>query len=270
MKQLESVLPPDSLCVLYDPLVDTAALVSLPQRISAGHPNWTLNKLKFWSHPLSVAARLQRMGPQAQQLSVLFQRFQVPLEIKSNQVKNEIQQEELVGRTVPVEKHNVDPNTMRVVPTQQHLKTRTEQLMCKFSAATAHYLRVRHLAVESPPAELQNPQNPQEFQGLIALYQLAASDASFWSAVCKLELHERDTAAGALQDYVRKYPRSDWTSASQYLLAMVQAERGKLAEARAAVSSLPPDDPHRPGLEILMKRWDALPEPKPAGEPKTE
>lgn len=265
MKQLETVLPSNSLCVLYDPMVESASLPSLAKRIAAGNPEWTPDKLKFWSHPLSVPARLQQMGPQAQQLGGFFQRFNAPLEIKSSKQQMTIKQEEFAGRLVPREGRPLDPNA-QLVPSQQHLKTRTEQLMSRYALATSHYLRIRHLAVETPPAEMQDPTNPQVFQAWMALYQLAASDASYWSALCKVELNDRAAAANALQDYLKRFSQSDWASSARYVLALVQADLGRLPEARAAISNMSPDDPHRPGLDILMKRWDALPETKPAGD----
>lgn len=257
MKQLETVLPSDSLCVLYDPLVDTPALPSLPKRIAAGNAEWTVDKLRFWEHPLNVRQRFEALGQQARQLGLILERFNVPLEVK------EVEKPVFNEKTKKTE----IVKGLEARPARQHVKCRTEQLLGKFSDATAHYLGIRHLAVESPPAELRS--NPQAFQQVAQMYGLAASDASFWSAVCKLEMGEWDAAAGALQDYLRKYQQSDWTSAARYLLTLALAERGKLPEARAAASLLSADDPHRPGLDVLLKRWEALPaaeETKPASQ----
>jgi TolA-binding protein len=250
MKQLETVLPSDSLCVLYDPLVETPALPPLTARIAAGHAAWTPDTLRFWSHPLNVAERFASMGQQAAQLMFLLERFNVPIEIKE------------VEKTV-VNETTKKPEVVKGLearPLRQHLKCRMEQLQGKFADATAHFLGIRHLAVESLPAELAG--NPQVLQQVRQMYALAASDASYWSAVCKRELGDLTTAAGALEDYRRRYPRSDWTSAAGYLLALVRAERGELSEARAAISSLAADDPHRPGLDVLLKRWEGLADAK--------
>ena len=269
MKQLESVLPTNSLCVLYDPLFDTPTIPSLLHRVAAVNSEWTPEKLKFWSHPLDVTERAKMMGQQAQNLRLVFQRFNVPWEVKSSKHKNVVTDAELAGRSAEPEIADDDPNA-RILPTLRHLKTRTEQLMGKYAEATAHYLRIRHLAVETPPEQLFNKDNPQEFQFVNVLYKLAATDASFWSAECKIEMDDPVVAAQALQDFLRKYPRSDWSSAARYVLALVQAQKGDLPAARDAIATLAPDDPHRPGMEVLLKRWEGLSPTKSTNEPKSE
>jgi hypothetical protein len=250
MRQLESVLPASSLCVLSDPLVEPSpggiAVESLAKRMAKGNAEWTPDKLRFWSHPLNLADRLKALGQQAQQLTLVFQRFTVPLDMKFNEN----------GQLVSAK------------PSLQHQKCRTEQLLGKFNEATNHFLSIRHLAVEALPQELRA--NPQQGQQIQQFYLWAASDASYWSAACKIEQGEYESAVGALQDYLRRYARlgTDWVSAAQWQLALALAELGKFSEARAVIAAMAPDDPHRPGLEILMKRWTGLEEPKTDDETK--
>lgn len=244
MRLLESVLPANSICVLYDPLGEQpgegVAIEPLAKRIARGNPAWTADKLQFWDHPLSIAARMTKLGPQAQQLGIMFERFKVPVEIKFD------------------EKHK----KAIIKPTYQHLKCRTEQLQGKFKDATTHYLSIRHLLVENLPQELMG--DPQVTQQLKQLYIWAASDASFWTAVCKFEQGDYETAIGSFQDYEKRFARigGDWMSASRYLRVLAHARLGKLSEARTVIAGMAPDDPQRPGLEILMKRWPAAEEEK--------
>ena len=248
MKQLESVLPADSLCVLYDPLVETSALKSLPRRIADANPDWTADKLHLWNHAADIQESLADLGQKAQQLQVILQRFNMPLEVV--EVEREI-----------VNPQNQQKERVKVAelkPSRQHLKCRTEQLQGKYAAATSHFLGIRHLAVEGPPPELRG--NPQAFQQVAQIYALAASDASFWSAVCKWESGDVKTAVGTLRDYLKKYRESDWTSAARMLVALGEAELGNLSEARSAIAEMPPDDPHRRGLDVLQKRWADLPQ----------
>lgn len=244
MRLLESVLPAKSICVLYDPLGEHAgegvAVEPLAKRIARGNPAWTADKVRIWEHPLSVAARMKALGPQAQQLGIIFERFKAPVEIKLD-----------------------EKNKKAIIkPTYQHLKCRTEQLQGKFKDATTHYLSIRHLLVENLPQELMG--DPQVAQQLKQLYVWAASDASFWTAVCKFEQGDYQTAVGSFQDYEKRFARSggDWMPASRYLQVLALARLGKLSAARTVIAGMPPDDPQRPGLEILMKRWPAAEEEK--------
>lgn len=255
MKQLETVLPADAACVLYDPLIDTPALASLAKRIAAGNPAWTPDKLKFWAHPLNLPQRMQAFGKNVQQLALLFQRMRSPLEVvKEKKERLNLNQDELLGNVNPFRNDEVIGGNVQIQPTDAHWKSRVEMLMGRPGPATAAFLSIRHLALENPPPELRA--DPQAFQLWTQLYRLAAMDASFWSAVCKLEQGDRAQAASALADYLRRNSRSDWVSAARYLAARTHAELKQFAEARAILAAVPTDDPHRPGLEVLAKRWE--------------
>ncbi len=239
MRQLQSVLPSSSQCVLYDPLgeavTEGVSIEPLPARIAKGNPEWTSDKLKFWNHPLNLVERAKSLGQQVQQLVVMFERFKLPFEVKVDEQKK----------------------VASIKPTLQHMKCRTEQLQGKFKEATNHFLAIRHLAVENLPRELAG--DPQRAQQLRQFYAWAASDASFWSAACKFEQGDYQAAATALHDYQERFARigGDWISAAKYLEALALARTGKFDEAKKVVNSLGPDDPHRAGLEVLMKRWPA-------------
>lgn len=265
MKQLETVLPADSACVLYDPLVDTPALPLLAKRIAAANPDWTPDRLKFWPHPLNLAERTQKLGEQIRQLQFVFQRVRVPLEVmKEKKEKLALTQDELLGKVNPFRDDSLDQGVgqfTQIQPTDAHWKARVEMLLGRYDAATTQFLRIRHLALDTPPAELRG--NPQEFQVWSQLYQAAAADASFWSAVCKIEQGDNATGVSALQDYLKRYSRSNWASGARYLQALTSARLNQLTDARAALAGLLPDDPHRPGLEVLSKRWDRADDARP-------
>lgn len=265
MQQLEKVLPKESSCALYDPLVDTSSQTSLVKRIQVGHADWSADKLRPWPHPLNVADRVRQMSEQMQQLAMIFQRLRVPLVVdRPKKVRQKVMGqeaiEEAMGKNPFREEAVFDmEGPKKIIAKDQLSKARIELLLGRFSDAIRNLHQVRMLALESPPQELP----PQELQNWTVLYQVAAVDATYWSAATKFEQAGAAGAESAFRDFFKRFGRSSWGSASQYRLALILAGQQKYAEARRVVSSLGSDDPHRPGLEVLEKRWAALEEKAP-------
>lgn len=245
MKQLETVLPPDSACVLYDPLIDAGNLRGLMHRVAAGNSGWQPDRLRLWPYPLNARVEALKVRQDIQSFNF---RFRVPLEF--------VFAEESPARLLELK------------PSYQLAKCRMEQLLGDYAGATAHYLTVRHLMVEGLPSQLQvNQQTLQEVQ---RLYSLAVFDASYWTAICKREQGELEAAANSFADYLNRFPRSPWIPAARLNLSLSLAESGKLADAQAIGILGIPQDPHRDGLDILINRWSKLAEPKTDQKPNTD
>src|SRR5262249_34057483 len=158
----------------------------------------------------------------------------VPLDvIRAKKEIRELNQEEHMGKLNPFREEAVFDlgGEQKIEPSDQHWKARIEQLMGKFGPATAHFLSVRHLALEKPPEKMAQV-HPQEFQAWMLLYQLAANDASYWSAAGKIEQGDLESAVTALQDYLKRYSRTDWASPARSLQVLTLARLNKLDEAR--------------------------------------
>ncbi len=230
MKRLETVLPAASACVLYDSLFDAGSSPGLIRRIAQGNPAWSADRLRFWSYPLTVRQEAAKMRDQI--LSILT-KFQVPLEF--------VFDKESGDRLIDAK------------PTFQHAKCRVEQLLGKFDDATAHFLTVRHLMLESLPAALQS--DPKTMQQIQQIYTLAVLDATYWTAMCKFEQGDWKGAAKGFGDYLKRFPQSLWASAARLHLMQSLVEQGEFAAAQSIGNMTLAEDPHREETELLLQRW---------------
>src|SRR5262249_23231140 len=122
---------------------------------------------------------------------------------------------------VPVPFKTGDDNkAIYELPERKLQKYRIEHLLGQFTEATSHYLRIRHLEVEPSPPDLMR------------LNAAASEDAFYWTALCKFELGEFNTAVDLFSDYLQKYDRKGgWYFPARSMLAMTYAELGQIDKA---------------------------------------
>lgn len=226
MKQLESVLPANDLCVLYDPVSDEAGRSGLLSRLqkvaSAKAGQWTP-----WPYPHQQLTAGYSTTPAVKQAwEMATQTFSLPIPV----VTDRQTQQASLG-----------------TPERRMLRIRTDQLLGKFEEATERYLSIRHLEVEPVPV-----------QELAILNRLGAENAIYWTAICKFEVREYQAAIEQLTSYLKRYDRNGrWNFAARALLAECHAELGQFSEAIAVLDRTRSDDPYRDANAIRVKRWTA-------------
>ena len=224
MSDLEQVLPPSDLCVLYDPLSDEESRPGLLQRVTKAG-GWPVESLQLWSHPRRQADELRKTAEAKQQE---WKRLTIPFSVPIP-VKYEDNGKPIIG-----------------VPERKFQRYRSDQLLGKFAEATARYLRIRHLEVEQNPADLE------------VINRMASEDAFYWTSLCKFEMGEYTTAVELLTDYIKKYDRKGkWFYPARTLLAQSHAELGQFTEAIAVFERTSSDDPYRASNTLRIKRWTA-------------
>ncbi|MFO0919490.1 MAG: hypothetical protein U0872_14415 [Planctomycetaceae bacterium] len=231
MKLLESILPAESASVIYDALFDSNSSPGLMGRVARGNSAWSAEQLRFWPYPLTVR---QEAAKQREEILSTTVKFQVPFEFV------------LAGES--------QEQFQDMKPTFQHAKSRIEQLSGKYQDATAHYLTVRHLMLESLPAALQSDR--QRLQSIQQVYALAVFDATYWTAMCKFEQQDWKGAAKGLSDYLKRFSQTPWSAPARFHWMLSLAEQGDFPGAQAVGSTIPVDDPYREPAELLLRRWE--------------
>ena len=226
MFNLEQVLPTSDVCVLYESLLNPDEKSGLLQRTSKAG-DWQIDDLKLWSYPRTQMEEMTRRSPERdQELQRLTIPFNVPIPFKED-AQGKLQ----VG-----------------TPERKLQKYRTEHLLGKFTEATTHYLRIRHLDVEPSPPDIER------------INRLASEDALYWTTLCKYELGEYATAVDLLSDYLRKYDRKGkWFFPARSLLAQSYAHLDRIPEAITTLERTSSDDPYRMANALRVKRWSAVP-----------
>ncbi len=224
MYNLEQVLPPSDLCILYDPLMDEQGRIGQLNRV-AKFGGWPVENLKPWAFP-----RLQQMelvSPSEEQKKE-WERLSLPF-------------------NVPISvKYDDQGKPVSAVPERKMQKFRSDQLLGKFADATAKYLRIRHLEVEQNPADVDR------------INRIASEDAFYWTSICKYEMGEYSTAVELLTDYLKKYDRKGrWFFPARLLLAQTYAKLDQLPKAISTLERSSSDDPYRQANAVRMKRWAA-------------
>jgi transglutaminase-like putative cysteine protease len=228
MWALEQMLPSESIAVLYDPPATIEQLPGSFDRVAAAFPGKTATEISLWGH--------------AQKIETWFKSL--------NQLEVRALQGAMVAFIVPVE---YEPpleagGQPRRVETKRQLRFRTEQLFGRRSQTLANYMTIRQLSVMQPPEAQLGP-----------VYQRAADDAFYWSAVCKYESGEYETCAQFLTDYLKRYRRGgQWIYAARQLLADAQLKLGHREEALKLWKVQESDDPHRDRNVLMLKRMAAI------------
>ncbi len=224
MFNLEQVLPPSDLCVLYDPLMDDEGRVGQLNRV-AKFGGWPAESLKSWSYPRLQVLELRSITEEKVQES---QRLTLPFSVP-----------------IPVKVDDEGKATVGV-PERKMQKTRSEHLLGKFADATSKYLRIRHLEVEPNPPEIAR------------INRIASEDAFYWTTLCKYEMGEYATAVELLTDYLKKYDRKGrWYFPARSLLAQSYARLNQTSKAISTLERSSSDDPYRQANAVRMKRWGA-------------
>ncbi|HEY0984511.1 tetratricopeptide repeat protein [Schlesneria sp.] len=222
MHDLEQVLPPSDLCILYDPLSDEAGRTGLLQRVAKAG-NWSVDSLKLWPYPRQQAEEMKKIAEEKQ---LEWNRLTVPFSVP-----------------IPVDFHEDGKFTIGT-PERKFQRYRSDHLLGKFAEATARYLRIRHLEVERNPPDVE------------VVNKMASENAFYWTALCKYELGEYATAVELLTDYIKKYDRKGkWFFPARTLLAQSHAELGQYADAIATFDRTSSDDPYRVANALRVKRW---------------
>lgn len=226
MQQLESALPANDLCVLYDPVTDEAGRTGLLSRLRNVAPNKG-EQFKPWPYPHQQIKAGSVMTPAVKQAwELATQTFNLP---------------------IPVVTDRQTQQTTLGTPERRMLRIRTDQLLGKFEEATERYLSIRHLEVEPVPV-----------QELAILNRMGAENAIYWTAICKFEEREYEAAIEQLSSYLKRYDRNGrWNFAARALLADCHGESGHFSEAIAVLERTRSDDPYREANAIRVKRWTA-------------
>lgn len=224
MKQLESALPANDLCVLYDPVTDEGGRSGLLSRLQKVAPAQA-DKLMPWQYPRQQIIAGYSATPAVKQAwEMATQTFNLPIPV----VTDRQTQQASLG-----------------TPERRLLRIRTDQLLGKFEEATERYLSIRHLEVEPVPV-----------QELAILNRMGAENAIYWTAICKFEVREYQAAIEQLSSYLKRYDRNGrWNFAARALLAECHAELGQFSEAVAVLERTRSDDPYRDANAIRVKKW---------------
>ena len=227
MKHLESMLPANDLCVLYDPLIDEGERVGLLTRLKK-QADWKIEDMQPWSYPQEqFAATLSANDAVKRAFSMSMQSFNLPIPFA------------------------IDPETNQAKlgnPERKLLKIRTEQLLGKFEEATQRYLSIRHLEIEPTPI-------PE----LMLLNRMGAENAWYWTGLCKFESGDYESAVEQLSGYLKRFERNgQWRASARAVLADCHARLGHYKEAIAVLERSRSDDPYRTANAIRVKRWSAL------------
>ena len=224
MYNLEQVLPPSDLCVLYDPLMDEAGRIGQLNRV-AKFGGWPVESLKSWTYP---RLQIMELRNPTEEKTLEGQRLTLPFSVP-----------------IPV---TLDDQGKPVagVPERKMQKSRSDQLLGKFADATSKYLRIRHLEVEPNPPDIAR------------INRAASEDAFYWTAICKFEMQEYATAVELLTDYLKKYDRKGrWYFPARALLAQCYAKLDQLPKAISTLERSSSDDTYRKPNAVRMKRWAA-------------
>ena len=226
MHRLEQSLPPNSNCVLYEPILHEDGKSGVIQRIAAAG-RWNLTSLKHCA-------------------------FQTQQEEKSRQLTQQAvleSQKLMVSLMAPISiKRNDDGKFVQEPPKYEMQRYRTNHLMGNFAEATQKYLSIRHLELErNIPPEIDQ------------LNRIASEDAFYWSALCKMELEEYAAAVELFKSYLKKYDRKGkWFFSARSLLAACHAQLGEITEARSTLERSSSEDPYRITNAIRIKRWNSV------------
>jgi hypothetical protein len=224
MRNIEGVLPAKDVCVLYDPLLGEGKQKGALGRISETN-HWPVENLKLWQYPRQQVQASQKPSKEAQQeLHRLLLPLSVPIPVK-------------VGQDGKATVGNPENKLQRI---------RVDQLLGKFTEAITSYNSIRHLVRDPAPPEIQR------------LNRMAAEDAIYWTAVCKFEVGEFDSAMELLTELQKSFDRNgNWYFPARSLVAQCRIELGQIPEAIAALERSSTDDPYQSANAIRLKRLKA-------------
>ena len=139
-------------------------------------------------------------------------------------------------------------------PTHRLFKARLAQLAGDYANGLKTYQSVRLELNRLPPSlSLSNDFRRQQ--------SLANEYAVFWIADTQLtqqldnENPSRSTAAGALNDYLRRFPSGLWREAAAFRGGLGLAAAGRWDQAAALVSRIEPGAPQYLLARMLQARW---------------
>ena len=238
-KQLQFSLTGDRSLLIYDGLFDEEdGSEGLLARLSAGTQNrWKPQDFGIWDYIARQLAILQ--GPTEKQLQRL-KRI-----------------ESCLGAPTPISPSHA-PGTDHTVsygqPSRKLLKARLAQLSGNHQTGLKSYQSVR-LALNRLPPNLPLTAEFRRDQSLANEY------AVFWIADTQLDQQlssedpSRLTAAGALNDYLRRFPFGLWRDAAAFRGGLSLASKGRWKEAVAMLSRIESGAPQFHSARMLQARW---------------
>ncbi|WP_417384831.1 tetratricopeptide repeat protein [Gimesia sp.] len=137
-------------------------------------------------------------------------------------------------------------------PSRKLLKTRTAQLLGDQTEAISSYVTTRLEA--GFPSDLVVPQETR------LMHLMAAQQATYFLAIGQYLQGNYSSASQTFNDYFRLYSRVDpeRTVAAIYLMAICDAQSGKLSSAIVAVGENKPPEALKPVFPYLEQRWRAI------------
>ena len=150
----------------------------------------------------------------------------------------------------------------------RHRKARNRQLLGEWKSVVTTYLKVRMWRDVPPlPKEMRFIERHEQraFKALLPtrvrlVHAEAADDAAFWAAVCQYEQGRVESAAEALRDYMEHTGAHEWESGAVWLEGVWRGELQQWDKAVKLLQSIPDDDPHWAGAQVLVARWAPLAE----------
>lgn len=298
-KQLERVVAlveasPSYLARRMDVL--EAGLVGDQQMVLSASPSELAGRLKqckqvsdvrLWTMPYEALLQRATIGPQiAQWQSAMMAPFQTPSLVRKPSgkqaseepvallfIQDEQQMKQATGGHT-LKEEEAEPSSVPPL-----LRGRTMHLKGRFTAepgqpsATRAYLEAR--PSDRRLNEFGELAKKSGQAGLVALYQAARQDASYWLGLMAYEQNSLASATDYLAKYTLKaYPNGPWTPGATYNLARVYeaeknyAEAIKLYRQKIALAAYPGGELRSKWLAELAKI--DLPEEKPEPKPKAE
>jgi hypothetical protein len=255
MKRLQAALSGEDAVVIYDPFWADDANTGTRARVAgAAAGRWAAADVRPWAHPESRLAAFEQLDEQR------------PQELRR-------------WLTAPFPIVRVDPMTGQPqfgTPQNDLIKARIDHVLGDLTSVIVRYTGLRGLeralVTGVDPMTHKTLVIPEGIRAFLRqnvpsqyrdLHREAAENAHYWLGLAQYELGQYAGAIGTLTSYLDAHSSGSWVAAALELRAVCRAEDGQVSQAVEELRGLVerfPEHPGRAGIELLIRRWERLPD----------
>lgn len=140
-------------------------------------------------------------------------------------------------------------------PSGEYYRGRSEQILGDYPSAVRTLMNNQRNSRVFQDVDDPRLIQQAEFSRMRQSHLRVMNDATYWTAVCKLEQRTPESiriAQDKFNQYVREYSEGNWASSSHYQLALLFAREGKIPEAVEHLKKIPASDLLAPSAAWLI------------------
>jgi hypothetical protein len=254
MERLQATLTGKRSVIIHDPLDDSESSLGLLSRVAEfGKDRWAPEDITVWKHPSKRLHESANLNPNQRSVWALRQLpMRAPVPFRFNPASRQLIRNQKTGMYVMGRAE------------RKMLGFRTMQLMGDYPMAIKRYVMLRLDEPSYRERAAQIPKNDLRTQ------MWASADCFFWTGVSQMEQEEFAAAVSTFRQYLQRPNGGRWLGLGNTLLGLSFAHTGRFNQAIALLENIPDDDPHRPGYELLVRRWKNRPDAQPERDAQSE